>query len=313
MKATGTEGRKKALAQARRETSDYLAYLRDVRRVSSQTIRSYGADLEGFVAWCEREGTDPINASRLQLRRYVSDMVSAGYADVSINRKLTTLRTFYRWLESHDKIAVSEAESIPGRKTAKTLPLAMSDEEVSRMIDACDDETTVGLRDHAFIELLYATGARISEMAQLEPADIDFSQGEVRLFGKGSKERIVPVYARALEVTSTYLAKARPTLVRAAKKGPHATAVFVSKNGNNMSDVTLRRRFELLVKKAGLEHPYTPHAMRHTYATELLSGGADLKAVQELLGHESLVTTQIYTHLSIERLKEATKQAHPRG
>ena len=143
--------------------------------------------------------------------------------------------------------------------------------------------------------------------------DLDFAQAQVRLFGKGSKERVVPVYARALDVVSRYLSEARPQLARRKKDDEPTNALFVSTRGNRMTADALRTCFERHVRAAGIDGSVTPHAMRHTYATELLSGGADLRSVQELLGHESLATTQIYTHLSVERLKEATRQAHPRG
>lgn len=189
----------------------------------------------------------------------------------------------------------------------------MSDADADKLIASCDTSSPEGVRDRAFLELLYATGARISEMAGLELRDLSFDESQLRILGKGSKERIVPIHEGALRAMRTYLQDARPELVARKKKGEPAQAIFVSARGNDMTAAALRARFERQVKIAGIDASLTPHAMRHTFATELLSGGADLKAVQELLGHESLATTQIYTHLSVERLKDVARQAHPRG
>lgn len=291
----------------------FLTYLADVRRLSAHTVRAYQTDLESYLGWCEQNGTNPLSITQRRLRAYLANMTRARYADKTINRRLSSLRTFYGWLVREEVLELNPAASIPGRKLPKTLPKTMVDEDVRRILEACEEGTAEGLRDRAFIELLYASGARISEVAGLKPEDIDFSQGQVRLFGKGSKERIVPLYAVALAAIGAYLQEGRPELVRRRKGMGSARALFVSARGNDMTAGALRTRFERLVKLAGVDGTVTPHAMRHTFATELLTGGADLKAVQELLGHESLATTQIYTHLSVERLKAATRQAHPRG
>jgi integrase/recombinase XerD len=187
----------------------------------------------------------------------------------------------------------------------------MSDEDVRKLLGTCETDTPEGVRDRAFLELLYASGARISEVSRLDVSDLNFSEGQVSLFGKGSKERIVPLYPAALSVVRDYLERGRPLL----SKGEDVSgkALFLSVRGRRMSADALRTVFERRVRIAGLDNELTPHAMRHTFATEMLSGGADLRSVQELLGHADLSTTQIYTHLSVERLKEAARQAHPRG
>ena len=172
-----------------------------------------------------------------------------------------------------------------------------------------------GLRDRAFLELLYASGARISEVSRLDEGSIDFAGGTVKLFGKGAKERVVPLYDLALDWVERYVREARPALLARAKSSRKKDdlALFVSTRGGRMSADALRTVFERHAVHAGLDPALTPHAMRHTFATELLSGGADLRSVQELLGHESLSTTQIYTHLSVERLKDAARASHPRA
>ena len=305
--------REDQLRQARELAEEFVCHLRDVRRLSPHTVLAYEGDLEAFLGWCEREGVRPLSVSHRRLRAYLSHMVSAGYADKTVNRRLSSLRSFYRWLEREGVVPAGITESLSGRKAPRTLPKTMTDEDACRLIGSCDVSTPEGVRDKAFLELLYATGARISEMASLEPHDVDFEEEQMRVLGKGSKERIVPVHAEALAAVRTYLDDARPRLLARRKGGVSAKALFVSVRGNDMTAAALRARFERQVKVAGIDSTLTPHAMRHTFATELLSGGADLKAVQELLGHESLATTQIYTHLSIERLKDVTRQAHPRG
>lgn len=300
----------------------FLDYLRGVRRVSPNTQRAYASDLRQYCGWVRREGVCPLEVSHRELRSYLAELSAAGYSSKTINRHLSSLRTLYAWLVSEGETNEDSAASISGRKVARTLPRTLTDEQVQEMLDSCDTDTAEGLRDRAFLELLYATGARISEVSALNVGDVRGGRlAQVRLFGKGSKERVVPLYSGCVQWVERYEGDARPRLLLAGKnfelsreaQGDAAKALFVSTRGRRMSAASLRSRFELHAREAGLDSDVTPHAMRHTFATELLSGGADLRSVQELLGHESLQTTQIYTHLSVERLKEATRQAHPRG
>lgn len=310
---TALEDRERENERAERLVHEFLGHLRHVRRLSPHTVRAYETDLRSYLDWCGREGVVATRPDRRSTRRYLTSLVGARYADKTVNRHLSALRTFFSWMQEHGEQVDDAVLAMHGRKLAKELPNVMTDNDVRRLVAACDDATSEGLRDRAMIELMYASGARISELAGLVPADIDYAQGEVRLFGKGSKERIVPLYDTALDATRSYVETARPTLAARRKKPGSPSALFVSIRGNDMTANALRARFERIVRIAGLENAVTPHAVRHTYATELLDGGADLRTVQELLGHESMATTQIYTHLSVERLKRATKQAHPRG
>ena len=290
----------------------YLAYLGGVRNLAENTLRAYQIDLEAYCAWLSREGVVGATIGHRELRRYLAYLTRAGYTTRTVNRHLSAIRGLYRWMLGQGLVDSDAAAALASPKIARSLPRTMGDDDVLALLDTCDTSTAEGIRDAAFLELLYASGARISEVARLDVGDIDFSQAQVRLFGKGSKERVVPLYPRALQAIRTYLDGARADL-SARAKGERTKALFVSTRGNRMSAAALRNRFERCVSLAGIDAGITPHAMRHTYATELLSGGADLRSVQELLGHESLATTQIYTHLSVERLKEATRQAHPRG
>jgi len=298
--------------RAKEWVASYVAYLSDVRRMSAHTVRAYEHDVRDYLFWCEREGKLVADASRRTLRSYVAYLSHAGYASKTVNQHLSALRSFYDWLDREGFARADAIDTVPGKKLAKTLPKTMTNDDVVRMIQACDS-TDVGRRDRAFLELLYASGARISELAGAKPGDISYEEGHITLFGKRAKERIVPLYTRALEEVHAYVLDVRPRLLTAKRQGNLADALFVSTRGNNMSAEALRRSYHKYRMLAGVDEDLTPHAVRHTFATELLSGGADLQAVQELLGHESLGTTQIYTHLTVDRLREVAARAHPRG
>lgn len=300
----------KYYAQSMEYVEKFCTWLKRVRNVSEHTQRGYRTDLDAFMSWADRENIDPATITLAQLRSYLSYLYRAQYSRKTINRHLSSLRSFYKWAQDEGYAKTSAASVISSPKIDKRLPQVMSDADVEKLFAVCDRTTPEGMRDCAQLELMYATGARISEISQLDCADIDFSQGQVRLFGKGSKERIVPLYTQALDACKTYLQTARPVL---HNKKPEEQALFLSVRGNRMSAAALRKRFERARDLAGLSQDVTPHALRHTFATELLGGGADLRSVQELLGHESLSTTQIYTHVSVDRLKDACRIAHPRS
>lgn len=310
---TSSKDIQKAQAQFRDYISEFCTYLAGIRNLSENTRRAYEIDLDAFVSWCEREGIDPLTIEHRDLRSWLAEMSQAGYASTTINRHLSAVRSLYKWLVSRDITSQDAAAAVASPKLARHLPKTMSDIDVQKLFAACSEDAA-GLRDRAMLELLYASGARISEAANVRLGDIDYSQKQIRLFGKGSKERLVPLYPEALGAIKTYIKEGRSDLLSRSKQ--HSSSndyLFISARGNQMSAAALRKRFEYLVQLSGLDGGLTPHAMRHTFATELLDGGADLRSVQELLGHESLSTTQIYTHLSVERLKEAAKQAHPRA
>jgi len=297
----------------RSHVDNYLTYLSSVRNLSPNTVRGYASDLEAFCLWAEREGIDPMEVSHRELRRFLAELKRAQYSTKTVNRHLSAVRGLYKWLLHEGASERDAAAAVMSPKQARTLPRTMSDADVKALLDTCDTTEVVGIRDRAFLELLYASGARISELSGLDIHDVDLHGAQARLFGKGSKERIVPLYDTCLSWVRTYLVESRPKLAAKATSQAGQSALFLSTRGNRMSAAALRVCFERHVRLAGLDGSLTPHAMRHTYATELLAGGADLRSVQELLGHASLSTTQIYTHLSIDRLKDAARQAHPRG
>lgn len=255
---------------------------------------------------------DPLSVSHRQLRAYLAELTQAQYSERTVNRRLSALRSFFAWLVREGKTTEDAAAAVSSPKISKSLPHVMSDGQVRHLLAVCEGTDPKDIRDKAILELMYASGARISEVSNLNTGDVDFARAQVRLFGKGSKERIVPLYPAALSALSEYLEKVRPALAL-KKKAPQEQALFLSTRGRRMSAAALRAVFEKRVAEAGLDPSLTPHAMRHTFATVLLDGGADLRSVQELLGHENLATTQIYTHVSVERLKGIARQAHPRG
>ncbi|MBM6817072.1 site-specific tyrosine recombinase XerD [Olsenella uli] len=289
----------------------FCDHLARVRNLSPNTVRSYRCDLASFASWARRAGVDPLSATHRELRGYLAELSRAGYSPRTVNRRLSALRGLYRWLAREGVCDASAAAALASPKAGRPLPHAMSDAEVGALLATCDAGTPEGLRDRAALETLYATGARASEAAGLRLGDVDLAGRQARLFGKGSKERIVPLYDEAARWLGRWLREGRPTL--AARSRRATDALFLSSRGNPLSADALRGLFERHVALAGLDPALTPHAMRHTFATELLSGGADLRSVQELLGHESLSTTQVYTHLSVERLRQAARAAHPRS
>ena len=312
--------RERAQAEFARHVDEFVGWIGGVRNLSPNTVRAYRTDLEAFLAWCAREGVDPMRVEHRELRSWLSELSQAGYSDATLNRHLSAVRSLYRWMLTRGDTAEDAAEAVASPKKGRRLPKTLADSDVARLLSACEGDAA-GMRDRAMVELLYATGARISELSGLDVADVDLAERQVSLFGKGSKERIVPIYPKAVEAVRTYLAHARPELAARAKHTAptpaeeldRQRALLVSTRGRRMSAAALRLRFERLVADAGLDPALTPHAMRHTFATELLEGGADLRSVQELLGHESLSTTQIYAHLTTDRLKAAALQAHPRA
>lgn len=294
----------------------YLESLAVEKGVSEHTVRNYRVDIEAFLRWATRRGIDPFNATHKQLRAYLGEMDAARYARSTINRRLSSLRGFYRWMNLVGVMDADPAEALSGPKRGRHLPHVLKGDEMDRLLESsdydvkADDRSPDDLRDRAMLEFLYASGARISEAAALNVGDVDFRSKLVKLFGKGRKERIVPLHDICLGAMSDYLDAGRPMLL---KGKPATERFFISSRGNPMSADALRKRYKMAVRQAGLDDTLSPHDMRHTFATDLLDGQADLRSVQEMLGHASLSTTQVYTHLSPARLKEAHTQAHPRA
>ena len=281
---------------------------------SSETVRAYRTDVSDYLHWCGREGIDPLRAGHRDVRRYLAYLDQARYARRTINRHLSSVKSFYRWLVVSGEIDSSPAEVLQGPKQGRPLPRVIKRADMDKLLFATfagkapKDITPIDIRDQALLELLYAAGLRVSEASGLLLDQVHLGDSLLRVMGKGSKERIVPLHETACRALGRYLDEARPLLLKG--ESPY---VFLSSRGNVLSANAVRGVFKRALKKAGLDQSLTPHAMRHSFATDLLAGGADLRSVQEMLGHASLSTTQIYTHMTPERLQEAHRLAHPRG
>ena len=296
----------------------FLDSLRVERNASEHTIRSYRIDLEAFLRWCSRRHVDPLKATHRQLRNYLGEMDAAQYARTTINRRLSSLRGFYAWMCLKGIIENDPAGVLAGPKQSRHLPHVLQQGEMVRLLCVHGpydesgekrEQTPSDLRDQAILEFLYACGSRISEASNLTLQDVDFNTRQVKLFGKGRKERIVPLHDMCVISLKAYLKDGRPELLQ----GGVSDRFFISNRGKPMSADLMRKMFKATIRAAGLDERLSPHDMRHTFATDLLDGEADLRSVQEMLGHSSLSTTQIYTHLSPARLKEVHAQAHPRA
>lgn len=290
----------------------FIAYISVIEGLSPETVRAYGQHLEAYARWCSDRGIDGLRPQVREARSYVSYLKKAGYAPKTIAAHLSSLRSMFHWLDLEGFSCGEAVCSLLTPKTPKELPVVLSRSQLDAIL-AVPDDSPEGMRDGALLELLIASGARISELSRLEIGDISNEDRTIRLHGKGSKERCVPLYRAALEVYDRYLKKGRTVLLSRAGSSYSTDRVFISARGKAMSPDAIRKRFYHLRSSAGLSTDITPHSLRHTFATLLLDGGADLRCVQELLGHESLSTTQIYTHVAPERLKASLRLSHPRG
>ena len=296
----------------------YCEALRVERNCSPHTVRAYHGDLCDFGRWAARNDVDALHAQYRQLRAYLGELASTGSSRNSINRHLSSLRGFFRWMNVVGLTDANPASVLQGPRKQQHLPHVVRAAEMERLLTVYADRDFVGnprkqspsdMRNQAFLEFLYACGARISEASGLQMENVDFAQGCVKVLGKGSKERIVPLHDTALDAMKRYLLKARPVLL-GEKYSPY---FFVSSRGNQWSTDAMRKEFKKAVQAAGLDESFSPHDMRHTFATDVLNGEADLRSVQDMLGHASLSTTQIYTHASAARLKQVHTLAHPRA
>jgi integrase/recombinase XerD len=285
--------------------------LRVERNLSAHTIRAYGIDLDDFAAWLSNERFVLEDVDHRTMRSYLGELDRQHKSRRTINRRLSAIKTFFSWLVESGELPSDPLTVVSGPRQPRSLPSVLEEGAIKQLLSVSDTTTPEGLRNQAFIELLYASGARIAEVAALKVTDLDFRQMQVTLFGKGSKQRIVPLHPLALDTLQSYLETVRPKLLEKAKSP--TSALFISTRGNAMSADMLRKVFKSVIQQAGLDESLSPHGIRHTFATDLLENGADLRSVQEMLGHASLSTTQIYTHLSIKHLKDTHKRAHPRG
>lgn len=297
---------------------EFIAHLGSQKGRSQHTLRAYAADLLQF----DRVVGQPIGKiGPADVKKFVATLARAKYNKTSINRKLSAAKAFFEYAVSKGYIDCNPAEPVRGLKVARLLPKALMPREIAAILAAPDAKTATGLRDKAILELLYASGMRVSELVDLGTDDIEIAEGTVRVRGKGNKERIVVFGEAAEDALAQYLLSSRPTLLRQAAKGKgdkvaeplESQRLFLSKSGTGLSARSIGRIVAKYRLKAGCELAASPHTFRHTFATHMLEGGADLRSVQELLGHASVSTTQSYTHVSAKHLKKVHKKAHPRG
>jgi integrase/recombinase XerD len=289
----------------------FLTVLRVERNLSPHTIRAYGTDLADFHAWTQREQLGLEEVEHKAARRYLAEMDRARYSRTTINRRLSAIKAFFSWLVETGHLADDRLSVVSGPKLSRRLPVTFTTEDVKRLLEAHDCTTPVGLRNRAIIELFYASGARVSEVAGLSVGSVDFARMQVTVLGKGSKQRIIPLHRFALGTLHEYLTISRCELERHMDRP--TDALFLTTRGSAMSADAIRKMFKQALRQAGLDETLSPHDLRHSFATDLLDNGADLRSVQEMLGHASLSTTQIYTHLSIGHLKDVHTRAHPRS
>jgi len=282
------------------------------RTLSAATSRSYRTVVERYLAWCDSEGLDWRQPERADLRRYVARL-GDGARRSTVQQRLAALGTFYRFWVRQGSVPKDPLHALARPQRERHLPDVLSAEQVTRLIEtaAAGEPVALALRDTALIELLYGAGLRIAEVVSIRLRDLELSRGEVRVTGKGEKERVALFGAPCVRALQQYLAEGRPQLLALAVTP--ADALFLNKIGAPLGERGARARLDATAKRAGLPTGFHPHTLRHSFATHLLDGGADLRVVQELLGHESLGTTQVYTHVSTTRLRHLYSSAHPRA
>jgi integrase/recombinase XerD len=293
---------------------DFLAYLEFERGLSRNTLEAYRSDLLQLGVHLSRTGTDALSARHGDLADFISDLAAGGedrppVAAATVQRKVACLRSFYRHLRRQDLIADDPTIHLRAPKQGRKLPQVLTRDEVARLLEQPRGTEPPALRDRAILELMYACGLRASEAIGLEIGDVDLETGVLRARGKGSKERLVPIGSTASRALMAYVTRGRPKLV-----GDRLEAVlFVNHRGTRLTRQGLYKIVQRHARAAGLAGKMSPHTLRHTFATHLLAGGCDLRSLQEMLGHADIATTQVYTHLSAERLKDVYFDAHPRA
>ena len=302
----------------------FLTHIGVERGLAQSTVDAYASDLRRYLDWLEARGVHgPAAVTRQDVEDYVADLDGAGESGRSKARRLASIHAFHRFALAQQAVASDVAATVKAPKGAGTLPDVLTVDEVARLLEAVPQpggtgvagvEDAVLVRDRALLELMYATGARVSEIVGADIDDMDFDEHVIRVTGKGSKQRLVPVGGYACQALQRYLDEARPVLGRRKRSGSaERRALFLNKRGCRLSRQSVWEVVKAAGERAHIAKPLHPHTLRHSFATHLIQGGADVRTVQELLGHASVTTTQIYTHVSPETLIEAYLTAHPRA
>lgn len=288
--------------------SEYETWLAKEKKASANTLSSYLRDVRQFSDWLGGEGVALPQATQSDIKQYAKFLNAKGKSDATVVRSIASLKSFYGYMLAAHSILTNPAKGFTPSKLERKLPEILTSKEVDLFLEQPDVSDEKGCRDKAMLELLYATGIRVSELISLDIHDINLVLGFIRCTGKG-KERIVPLYKAAVRALSTYIERVRPQLL----EEPHESALFVNMNGERMSRQGFWKIVKFYQQKAGIDKDITPHTLRHSFAAHLLENGADLKSIQEMLGHADISSTQIYTQLVNQKLRDVYTKAHPRA
>jgi len=290
---------------------EYLAHIKLEKNLSKNTVSSYKNDITAFISYLKNKGKeDPSIISSNDIGGFFKTLNELGLSGSSSARYFSSLKGFFLYLLKNKYILKNPIEKITAPKIAKRLPGVLDVNEIDKILSTPEVNDKLGLRDKAMLELFYACGTRVSELIDLKVSDLFFDDEIIRVFGKGSKERLIPIGSSAINWVGEYLKKSRPLLM---KKSKSENNLFLNSRGSKLSRMGVWKIIDRYVKEAGIEKEVHPHTFRHSFATHLLEGGADLRAVQEMLGHADISTTQIYTHVDRDYIKQIHKQYHPRG
>ena len=289
---------------------DFLQHLRLERRFSPHTVAAYRADLTGLATFLARSRSSLVEATYPLLRRWLAQLATRGYARTSVARKAAAARSLYRFLRGRGDVPTNPASMLAGPKTPTLLPSVLKEPEAAMLVEAPEGDDPYAVRDRAILELLYAAGIRVAELCGLDVGDVDLQRGRVRVMGKGGAERDCPIGDRAVDALAQYLSEARVGLVPADGE---REALFFNRRGRRTSTRDIRAVVEKYRRQVLAGRRASPHTLRHSFATHLMEGGADIRAVQELLGHANLRNTQRYTHVSRGRLFTSYRRSHPRA
>ena len=312
--------RKRRLSELETAIARFLRYLRVERNASELTTKSYREDLEALLEYLyelyDKRLPKPNEITTLDLRGYLAAMHDAEYCRTTISRRLASLRSFFKFGMREEWVSMNPAKPLRNPRVARSLPFFLSSAELGSLLQTPPDKGWMGIRDRAILETMYSSGVRVSELVGMNLGDYDPDQGIVRVRGKGKKERLAPIGTFAAEAIRSWLKERtrffEKSFCKYKKDGPDVP-LFFNKSGGRLNVRSIGRMIEKHIKAAGLDSRTSPHTLRHSFATHLLDGGADIRSIQELLGHASLITTQIYTHLSITNLREVYEKSHPRA
>ncbi len=300
-------------AKSKQELDDFKSYILVEKNFSKHTAKAYYADILSFLIWLDNQACEEVNFAKV--RDYLHYIQIFNYKKTTLARKIASIRTFYKYLYREKKVENNPAESLISPKRPKSLPKFLSTDEIEEILSNINIDTPSGYRNRAIFELLWASGMRVSELSGLNFGDLNLENNEITVFGKGSKERIILVTDRAKSYLKGYIDFARPLIAKGFPLPPveDNSPVFINKTGYRLQTKMIRNVINNIVGKLELPKKVTPHMFRHSFATHLIENGADLRVVQELLGHASISNTQIYTHISMQHMREVYEQAHPRA